>query len=833
MWNLFNVSTVIAFLTNVVLGVLVYAMNPNRRTNRHFLITSLTLAAWLACLLGAVVREKALLMFWIRMANFSCVLLPPAFDLLRAAIVRREEDRRVLLRDIGPWLLLLLFVTIVVRLPAFLIDVTVGPEGFPRPTYGPAQIPYILYWVAALVLLVGRFTRDLRRAEDIQRAELEYTVFAFAVAAGFALLVGQVVPLATGHADIMQLMPFSVILLDALVAYGIVTQRIMSVGDVIRRLAAYALLVGYLLVLYFVVFAGAWAALSGVLREWRTPSHVLATLVVAFSVAPMQGFMQRVARRLFIGWSAMDAADTVRKAHQILISIGTVDELMGRFSELIMATAGTDRLIILLSDGDGYSQVFPVAREGHAQRLASDEALVEMLQTRADPVLRHAILRMRPDAQRTAAAERLESCGCGVAVGIHTSNMMKGILLLGRRLSGRIYGAAEQDALQLLCDQLGVALDNAKLYTEVQDGKIYNDILLDSLVSGIVAANADHVVTVFNREAQRITGLTPDQVVGHPVEVLPTPVAEAIRTTVGSGARVLDRDETIIRDPEQEQSVPIRLSCSVFHSHKGELLGVITVFNDMTLLKKLEEQVRRTDRLSSVGTLAAGMAHEIKNPLVSIKTFTQLLPEQYDDDEFRRTFFSLVGSEVKRIDSLVNRLLKFSRPPKARLVPTHLHVVLGNSLELIQQKLRQRGIVLKSAFDANEDLIRGDPDLLNQAFINFLLNAIEAMDREGELTVATKEVESKWYAARSDVVGQGSRIRVSIKDTGCGISPEDVPKVFDPFFTTKSRGTGLGLSVAHGIIEEHGAGIDVEQNVPVGSIFHLLFPLMEAEEAEG
>ena len=157
------------------------------------------------------------------------------------------------------------------------------------------------------------------------------------------------------------------------------------------------------------------------------------------------------------------------------------------------------------------------------------------------------------------------------------------------------------------------------------------------------------------------------------------------------------------------------------------------MFNDLTTIKKLELQVRRTDRLASLGTLAAGMAHEIKNPLVTIKTFTQLLPERYEDPDFRETFSSLIGQEVKRIDSIVNQLLNFSRPAKPNLAPTHLHEVLDNSLNLITQQLRQKGITLVRAYSAAQDLVHADADQLNQAFINFFLNAIESMSGGGHL----------------------------------------------------------------------------------------------------
>jgi two-component system NtrC family sensor kinase len=188
-----------------------------------------------------------------------------------------------------------------------------------------------------------------------------------------------------------------------------------------------------------------------------------------------------------------------------------------------------------------------------------------------------------------------------------------------------------------------------------------------------------------------------------------------------------------------------------------------------------------------------------------------------------------VGHEVKRIDSIVTRLLNFARPARASLVTLHLHDVLRDSLRLVGQQLKRSGIHLKESLDSEEDCIHGDADLLGQAFVDFFLNAQEAMSGGGTLTVATSLVESRWHAARTDEGWEGARVRLSITDTGCGIEEDALTHIFDPFYTTKSNGTGLGLSVSHGIISEHGASIDVESDLEVGTTFHLLFPLAAVE----
>ena len=252
------------------------------------------------------------------------------------------------------------------------------------------------------------------------------------------------------------------------------------------------------------------------------------------------------------------------------------------------------------------------------------------------------------------------------------------------------------------------------------------------------------------------------------------------------------------------------------------------VLTDITTLKRLEMQIRRSDRLASLGTLSAGMAHEIKNPLVSIKTFAQLLPERYQDSDFRETFFSLIGHEVDRIDSLVNQLLRFARPAKPVLKPMHVHEILEKALLLVGHRLHQKDVKLIRSWRAEVDTIHADSDQIEQVFLNFFLNALDAMKFGGSLTIATEIGSTQmWPAVLPGDPGNVREIlRVTVEDDGSGIKPEDVPHVFDPFFTTKDYGTGLGLSVVHGIVQEHGGQIEVESELDRGTSFHILLPLV-------
>jgi PAS domain S-box-containing protein len=423
----------------------------------------------------------------------------------------------------------------------------------------------------------------------------------------------------------------------------------------------------------------------------------------------------------------------------------------------------------------------------------------------------------------------MESLQIALAVGIFSREHLAGVMLLGPRRSGQIYGSTEQNALQVLCGQLAVAIDNAQLFTEVQNAKLYNEILLQNMTSGVIAASAEGTITVFNNEAEQITEKSAADVLDKPIKYLPAPIYEVLHETLRSGTRQENREMALHSDTS---TLIARASSSLFHGQDGRVLGALMVLTDITALKRLELQIRRSDRLASLGTLSAGMAHEIKNPLVSIKTFAQLLPERYQDSDFRETFSNLIGHEIDRIDSLVNQLLRFARPAKPLLRPMHVHEVLEKSLMLVGHRLYQKDIKLSRSWNADVDTIRADADQMEQVFLNFFLNAMDAMKQGGELTITT-EIRSaaEWASPITGMNGEDRHeiLRITVRDDGEGIRSEDIPHVFDPFFTTKDYGTGLGLSVVHGIIEEHGGQIEVESELAKGTAFHILLPLVRFE----
>jgi two-component system NtrC family sensor kinase len=233
-------------------------------------------------------------------------------------------------------------------------------------------------------------------------------------------------------------------------------------------------------------------------------------------------------------------------------------------------------------------------------------------------------------------------------------------------------------------------------------------------------------------------------------------------------------------------------------------------------LKRSKSYIRRADRLASLGTLTAGLAHEIRNPLVAIKTLTQLLPERLDDEEFRTQFLQIASGEVDRISSLVNELLDFARPSDPKLELEDINTVLDGMILLVSTETKKKQINIIKYYTSDLPPAQIDREQIKQVFLNILLNAIEATSENGKIMVKTKSFMKP---------GGEPYIQVEFTDTGCGIPGEYLEDIFNPFFTTKSSGSGLGLSISNQIIQDHRGYIDVESQVGKGASFFINLPL--------
>jgi signal transduction histidine kinase len=319
-----------------------------------------------------------------------------------------------------------------------------------------------------------------------------------------------------------------------------------------------------------------------------------------------------------------------------------------------------------------------------------------------------------------------------------------------------------------------------------------------------------------NPGAERLLGRKAPQTLGRSPGILPLPLRKLVRQAQTSGQPAGEVEIALRRGVNgpfaRVAVVPLKAG--------RKNAGVAVVLNDITPIKRLEQNLRRLDRLASIGTLSASVAHEIKNALVAVKTFVDLLVEKGSDAELAQT----VGREMRRIDGLVSQMLRFAGPTRTAFAAVGLHDVLSHSLRMVQRQIDDKLVSLEQRFHAAPDTVKGDDFQLEQAFVNLLLNALEAMGPNGALTITTETVPTNPSGSESADSAIAPRIRVSIQDSGVGIAPANMARLFEPFFTTKPNGTGLGLPITRRIILQHHGHISVQSQPGQGTAFQILLP---------
>jgi two-component system, NtrC family, sensor kinase len=402
-----------------------------------------------------------------------------------------------------------------------------------------------------------------------------------------------------------------------------------------------------------------------------------------------------------------------------------------------------------------------------------------------------------------------------IAVPLHLRESVIGLIEADRGGYPLVLTEEDIQHLSIFANQASIIIENTRLYEQLVNERNFAENVVDSSPNCILVVNCDETIRTINEMTEDFFGLKKERVQGRAAsEVFEAPVAAIIREAIEG--RITESRELIIRQKQGDRAV-LGVSSSQLKSRDGTILGAVLIARDLTEAKRSEEWMRRMDRLTSLGQLSAGIAHEIRNPLASINFNIQLLPKRLDLDEKSKKLIenSLVG--VDRIKSLVKGMLDFSRPTPPLLKRDSIRHVIEESVSFLESQIKKHGVRVETDFDGEAPDIVFDSRQIQQVFVNLLLNAMEAMPTGGTVNIRSRVEQTQPKSERFLVI--------YVSDTGVGIPRNDFSKIFDPFFTTKPEGTGLGLSITHKILEQHGALIDIRSREGVGTTFILRFPI--------
>jgi len=818
---------VFTIIANLVLGTIVFIKKPHSHLNRLFGGLTIVASLWTLCVFFIFVKDDYKeLLFWIKISHAVAAFIPTfIYSVVYAFIYEKNFSYKKLLPIflIGASISLLSLTNIFVEDLAF-------PLQNKEIIYGSLFPLYAFYFGGSLIFIVSKLFLQLRLSRGITRSQLRYFLGGILISFILGNLADLFLPLfSISFIDLRPFGPVFTLIMITSITYAIVKYRLMDVRIAIRKFMGYFLTILLVAAVY----------LSLMLSQERFrlyaeakpfPFTLIAVLLVAILFQPLKDKVQSLVDRFFYR-GAYDYYNALIDSGRAMVSILKMEELLNFLLDKVINTIHIEHGLIFLKKEDGsfvvaaQKSLQPFSqREGIEPLLPGNPLLVFLLQKR-DVVLFADLKEEVKDKRRENLAAEMRRLQAEAVVPIHMDDKLEAILVLGFKISGEPYSREDVGLLSTLSYQISVSLRNARLYQEVLDIKEYLENILKNMGNGLLVVDGEGKITIFNAAAERMTGISARKALGRRAEeVLGEGFSAPLLQTLERGQPVSDEEVELRRGSHVSF-----LCCNTARMEplepgiEGKKRGAIMVLSEITRLKELEREKSQALRLASLGELAAGLAHEIKNPLVSIKTFAELLPGKYDDPEFRHSFSQIVGLEIERINKLIMELLNFSRIRGPKLARLDIKLLLEEIFKLISPQLSLQQISLKKRYRGDLPVILADGDQLKQALLNIFLNGIQAMPQGGELEVEAFVGEEACFDTTR---GLKRNLKILIKDTGPGIPPELKERIFDPFFTTKPNGVGIGLSISHRIITDHKGSIKLNGEGR-GAVFEITLPLPE------
>ena len=619
----------------------------------------------------------------------------------------------------------------------------------------------------------------------------------------------------------MKLSVLSLGLLPLTFGYAIFRYRLMDVDLIFKRGVVYTLAAAAVVGLYFGLVAGV-AELVHMQKPGTGPvGLILAVVVTALLFDPVRKWIQDRVDQFFYR-TRYDYRRTLLEFGRELSSETDLNALLAAVIDRLARTLAVDRIAIFLNTGEEREQ-FALSKSVGLQ-LPANFDLSFLTAARPEQAGHlffentHQVLRENAGSQESIA--RLD---LNYYIPCRALQKTVAVLGLGKTTKGDFLSSEDVELLETLGGYLGIAVQNSRLYASLQQKvaeyerlKDFNENIVESISVGVMALDMEDRIESWNAQMEVMYALPRWQTLTQSVEkIFPVEfVEEFYRVRQNPGINNLYKFR--LKTPAGETRT-LNVAIAPLVTRKFQVVGRLVIMDDITERVELEGQLSQADKLSSIGLLAAGVAHEVNTPLAVISSYTQMLAKQLQGDPQKSGLLDKITRQTFRASEIVNNLLNFSRTSGTEFTDVDINKVITDTLALLEHQFKTAKIQVARELTPAISPIQGNAGRLQQVFLNLFLNAKDAMVGGGTLSVATTN---------------GEIVSVRVSDTGSGIAAEHINRIYDPFFTTKaapkegqSRGTGLGLSVTYGIIQEHAGKIRVESNPGAGTTFALDFPL--------
>ena len=751
--------------------------------------------------------------------NVAAWLLQPALFLHFVLVF---PERRAFVRD-HRWAVALIYAPACFLLSVHLLVLRLGQASeWARWNLDRIQMAYLAIFFAGAAAVLWYSYR--RASAPVLRQQLKWVTRGTILAiAPFALLYA--VPFIAGSAP-ARISVLSLGLLPLTFGYAIFRYRLMDVDLIFKRGMVYFLAAAAIIGLYFAVVVGVAELVHTQVPSSGPMGLIIAIVATALLFDPVRKWIQERVDQTFYR-TRYDYRKTLIEFGRELNAESDLDRMLSSIENRLSRTLLVDRMAIFLAAGEPPRQRFSLAKSfGLSQTSALDLGFLSAPRPEMDAghlffENTHQVPRETPSAQETIA--RLDF---NYYIPCRAQHKTIAFLGLGKTVKGDFLSSEDVELLETLSGYIGIAIQNARLYASLEQKaaeyerlKDFNENIVESINVGVMAVDLADRIESWNSQMEVMYALPRWQALTKPLsEVFPPAFLEEFyRVRQSPGIHNLYKFR--LSTPAGEARI-VNLAIAPLVTRKFNVIGRLIIVDDITERVELEAQLSQADKLSSIGLLAAGVAHEVNTPLAVISSYAQMLSKQLQPDPQKGALLEKITRQTFRASEIVNNLLNFSRTSGTEFTEVDVNKVIVDTLTLLDHQLKTTKIRVENDLSQHMPPVQGNPGRLQQVFLNLFLNAKDAMPEGGTLRIATSN---------------GDAVNVVVSDTGAGIAQEHIHRIYDPFFTTKTtpregqgKGTGLGLSVTYGIIQEHAGKIRVDSRPGEGTTFYLEFPLASA-----
>lgn len=815
--TLYHYGLLTVGIFSFLLSVFVYLKAYHEPKTTGFILINITLGLWALILFMFHRCFGQPIVFWLSLSQSIAIFIPVAFIHFAFTLLGFTKGRKRQLFFLyaaasvtGCLNFTELFVTSVKYNPMLGYYHLVPGRFYPLFMFG---------FVAMVIYGYSILGMALKESSGFRRNEIRF----YLVGSILGFIGGTTTFLPLYSINILPLGIYLVLAEEAIIAYGMMKRRLMDLRTIVGR--------GVIHSIVTVITVGLFLFASLRLIDYFPQvisSDLKAFLYVlgisffsVFVLIPIRWRLQYVMERLVFKRTRTSYQSIVEGSQELLT---TMDKrtLSSFFLQTVVEAANTSWGTLWLLDGKkgSYRLTGKVGnRKGdmwdrEAIFWNENHSFLKVLQKRGKALLKEEVYASikREKEVDDDIEEKLRKSDFALVIPLFFKDHLQGCLFLGDKNSGDWFSSYELEALTLFSDQAVIAFANAQLFEQVHRMKEYNERIVENVDSGIIVVNEEGQITTINEKIKQMLAVSSNQLVGKGLELLPSPLDEIAVKAWKSREPVFIPDLALRTESKDD----LIASLSVSFVDSGGEKEVIFVLTDLTEMKELEEKIRQTEKMASIGSMVSQLAHEIKNPLSSIKTFTELLPEKFEDGEFRNKFFSLVSGDVKKIDDLIGRMLNLGRVQPTRFKMIFAKELIDNVLSSLELRLKEQDIKAKVSCEEDVPLIWGDPRGLEEVFLNILVNSIQAMPTGGKLNISIR--------VKKDKNEEKDALEMVMTDEGGGISKKDLLRIFEPFFSTKHQGSGLGLYICYQVIRSHAGEIRV-RNTKKGVSVRIFLPI--------